>query len=75
MEEQAAPHHVSRRLNSYPDDFLTVEQRASGGWIIHALLVIYMFFGLAIVCDEYFVPVRAKQKSHHHVTHQLHKTI
>lgn len=47
-----------RRLDSglYPPDFLTTRQRAAGGWVIHAFLVVYMFFGLAIVCDEYFVP-------------------
>ena len=30
--------------------------RKHGGLIIHILVAIYMFVGLAIVCDDYFVP-------------------
>jgi sodium/potassium/calcium exchanger 4 len=30
--------------------------RKHGGVIIHVLLATYMFTGLALVCDDYFVP-------------------
>ena len=30
--------------------------RQHGGVIIHILVATYMFIGLAIVCDDYFVP-------------------
>lgn len=40
----------------FPDDFLSYEQKAHGGIIVHIFLIFYMFMGLAIVCDEYFEP-------------------
>ena len=30
--------------------------RARGGLVFHLLVSAYMFLGLSIVCDEYFVP-------------------
>ena len=30
--------------------------RKHGGIIIHVLIATYMFTGLALVCDDYFVP-------------------
>ena len=30
--------------------------RRHGGLILHILVATYMFIGLAIVCDDYFVP-------------------
>jgi len=41
---------------SYPDDLFTDEQLHSGAVILHAIGTVYMFVGLAIVCDEYFIP-------------------
>ena len=35
---------------------MTLDQLRSGGILVQVLLMIYMFVGLAIVCDEYFVP-------------------
>ncbi|XP_059622496.1 sodium/potassium/calcium exchanger 3-like [Phlebotomus argentipes] len=40
----------------FPSDGFTREQRKSGWIAIHVLLVCYLFWLLAIVCDEYFVP-------------------
>ncbi len=34
--------------------------RKYGGVIYHILLATYMFMGLAIVCDDYFVPALDK---------------
>ena len=30
--------------------------RARGGLVLHILVAAYMFIGLAIVCEDYFVP-------------------
>lgn len=40
----------------FPSDGLTREQRQSGWIAIHVILVCYLFWLLAVVCDEYFVP-------------------
>ena len=34
--------------------------RQKGGVIIHIAVALYMFLGLAIVCDDYFVPALDK---------------
>jgi len=39
----------------FPTDGLTNQQRSSGAIVIHILLSLYMFLGLAIICDDYFV--------------------
>jgi len=58
--EPTPPHHLRRQLlednGNYPPDLFTEEQRSNGAIALHILGVIYMFLGLAIVCDEYFVP-------------------
>jgi len=40
----------------FPEDLFTVEQRRHGAIAFHVLGVIYMFYALALVCDEFFVP-------------------
>jgi K+-dependent Na+/Ca+ exchanger-like protein len=40
----------------YPNYWFTQKQRISGAIVIHILILCYMFCGLAIICDEYFVP-------------------
>jgi len=34
---------------------MSQKTRLHGGIIIHIIVAIYMFIGLAVVCDEYFV--------------------
>jgi len=41
---------------SYPDDVFTDAQLYRGAVVLHAVGTVYMFLGLAIVCDEYFIP-------------------
>ncbi|XP_064621540.1 sodium/potassium/calcium exchanger 4-like isoform X2 [Lineus longissimus] len=41
--------------HEFPPDAFTTKQRAQGAIILHTILVVYMFYALAIVCDEYFV--------------------
>ena len=44
-------------IEDFPGDFFTQEQRLHGGFIVHSLIATYFIFALAVVCDEYFVPV------------------
>jgi len=41
---------------SYPNDLFTDAQLYHGAVILHVVGTVYMFIGLAIVCDEYFIP-------------------
>ena len=43
-------------VDKFPDPLLGREARLYGGVIIYILLATYMFIGLAIICDDYFVP-------------------
>ncbi|XP_072302388.1 sodium/potassium/calcium exchanger 3-like [Eucyclogobius newberryi] len=43
-------------IHEFPEDVFTKEQRKNGAVCLHALCAIYMFYALAIVCDDYFVP-------------------
>jgi K+-dependent Na+/Ca+ exchanger-like protein len=40
----------------YPKEIFTQEEKKSGALILYVVGVVYMFFALAIVCDEFFVP-------------------
>lgn len=42
-------------IEQFPEPLMGKTARQHGGLIIHILVAIYTFFGLAIVCDEYFV--------------------
>ena len=39
---------------SYPTDIFTLEQKRQGAIVLHVLGMIYMFVGIAIICDDYF---------------------
>jgi len=50
---------ASRKLMSggvYPDEIFTDEEKSQGAVVLYIFGVLYTFLGLAIVCDEYFVP-------------------
>jgi hypothetical protein len=40
----------------FPPDLFTVWQLKHGAVIFHILGIVYMFYALALVCDEFFVP-------------------
>ncbi|XP_070154478.1 probable sodium/potassium/calcium exchanger CG1090 isoform X2 [Polyergus mexicanus] len=42
-------------IEQFPQPLMGPEARKHGGLIIHILVAIYTFLGLAIVCDDYFV--------------------
>ncbi|XP_067257419.1 sodium/potassium/calcium exchanger 3 [Chanodichthys erythropterus] len=43
-------------VHEFPEDIFTKEQLKRGAILLHVLCAIYMFYALAIVCDDYFVP-------------------
>ena len=40
----------------FPEDVFTCGKLRSGAIIFHIIGIIYMFYALALVCDEFFVP-------------------
>lgn len=42
--------------NSFPDDIFSDKQLRYGAFLFHCVGMLYTFFALAIVCDEFFVP-------------------
>ena len=43
-------------INEFPSDVFSQKSRSRGAIIIHVLVVLYMFYCLAVVCDLYFLP-------------------
>ncbi|XP_029526363.1 sodium/potassium/calcium exchanger 3-like isoform X3 [Oncorhynchus nerka] len=43
-------------IHEFPEDIFTKEELKRGAVLLHVLCAIYMFYALAIVCDDYFVP-------------------
>uniref|UniRef100_A0A674D4S9 Sodium/potassium/calcium exchanger 3-like n=1 Tax=Salmo trutta TaxID=8032 RepID=A0A674D4S9_SALTR len=43
-------------VHEFPEDIFTKEELKAGAVLLHVLCAIYMFYALAIVCDDYFVP-------------------
>ncbi|OXA44472.1 sodium/potassium/calcium exchanger 4 [Folsomia candida] len=43
-------------IDDFPDDVFTQNERRHGWVVLHGLASLYIFYALALVCDEYFVP-------------------
>ncbi|KAM9294130.1 sodium/potassium/calcium exchanger 4 [Gastrophryne carolinensis] len=43
-------------INEFPDDLFNIKERQQGAVLLHIFCALYMFYALAIVCDDYFVP-------------------
>uniref|UniRef100_A0A8C4VNU2 Solute carrier family 24 member 4 n=1 Tax=Gopherus evgoodei TaxID=1825980 RepID=A0A8C4VNU2_9SAUR len=43
-------------INEFPEDVFTNEERQEGAVLFHIIGALYMFYALAIVCDDFFVP-------------------
>ncbi|XP_025967719.2 sodium/potassium/calcium exchanger 4 isoform X1 [Dromaius novaehollandiae] len=43
-------------INEFPQDIFTNKERQQGGILLHICAALYMFYALAIVCDDFFVP-------------------
>ncbi|XP_041950003.1 sodium/potassium/calcium exchanger 3-like [Alosa sapidissima] len=55
-EEHPIEEHHSGAISEFPADIFSKEQRRKGAVLLHVLCAIYMFYALAIVCDDFFVP-------------------
>ncbi|KAG5853126.1 sodium/potassium/calcium exchanger 3 [Anguilla anguilla] len=59
MQEEEQNHTIDlprAAIHEFPQDIFTKEQRRHGAVLLHVLCAIYMFYALALVCDDYFVP-------------------
>ncbi|KAM9148383.1 sodium/potassium/calcium exchanger 4 [Pangshura tecta] len=43
-------------INEFPEDVFTNKDRQEGAVLLHIIGALYMFYALAIVCDDFFVP-------------------
>uniref|UniRef100_K7FFW7 Solute carrier family 24 member 4 n=1 Tax=Pelodiscus sinensis TaxID=13735 RepID=K7FFW7_PELSI len=43
-------------INEFPEDLFTNKERQQGAVFLHIVSALYMFYALAIVCDDFFVP-------------------
>uniref|UniRef100_A0A8C4HT69 Sodium/calcium exchanger membrane region domain-containing protein n=1 Tax=Dicentrarchus labrax TaxID=13489 RepID=A0A8C4HT69_DICLA len=46
----------SAAIHEFPRDYFTNQERVDGAVGLHVLCAVYMFYALALVCDDYFVP-------------------
>eukprot|EP00753_Platysulcus_tardus_P018171 PLAT6755.2.p1 GENE.PLAT6755.2~~PLAT6755.2.p1 ORF type:complete len:678 (+),score=402.06 PLAT6755.2:51-2084(+) len=58
--DAALPRGSGRQLqqdggSEFPADLISQDAKNQGALVVHFLVMLYMFLGLAIVCDEYFV--------------------
>ncbi|XP_039393959.1 sodium/potassium/calcium exchanger 4 isoform X2 [Mauremys reevesii] len=47
---------ASGAINEFPEDVFTNKDRQEGAVLFHIIGALYMFYALAIVCDDFFVP-------------------
>ncbi|XP_075700437.1 sodium/potassium/calcium exchanger 4 [Rhinoderma darwinii] len=43
-------------INEFPDDLFSIKERQKGAVLLHIFCALYMFYALAIICDDFFVP-------------------
>ncbi|XP_045301391.1 sodium/potassium/calcium exchanger 3 isoform X1 [Leopardus geoffroyi] len=53
---QSSKNCTEPALHEFPNDIFTNEDRRQGAVVLHVLCAMYMFYALAIVCDDFFVP-------------------
>ena len=53
-------YHICRNVTQddplFPEDLFTKAQLKQGAVVLHVLGIMYMFYALALVCDDFFVP-------------------
>uniref|UniRef100_A0A4W4GLM2 Sodium/calcium exchanger membrane region domain-containing protein n=1 Tax=Electrophorus electricus TaxID=8005 RepID=A0A4W4GLM2_ELEEL len=47
---------LSSGIHEFPEDVFTNQERMEGAVALHIMSAMYMFYALALVCDDYFVP-------------------
>ncbi|XP_030010306.1 sodium/potassium/calcium exchanger 3 isoform X2 [Sphaeramia orbicularis] len=68
---QETSDNESLTINEFPKDIFNKEERKNGAVCLHALCAIYMFYALAIVCDDYFVPSLEKISENLHLSEDV----
>lgn len=53
---QTAKNCTDPAIHEFPTDLFSNEERQHGAVLLHVLGALYMFYALAIVCDDFFVP-------------------
>jgi len=48
----------------YPPNIFTYDQKLDGAIFFHIMIIVFMFIGIAIVCDEFFEPALAEICEH-----------
>ena len=43
-------------IDEFPSDLFSEYQRDHGAVVVHVIVSIYIFYALALLCDEYIVP-------------------
>ncbi|XP_034237890.1 sodium/potassium/calcium exchanger 3 isoform X2 [Thrips palmi] len=57
LAQQVTPLNCTNpAIDDFPRDLFTDKQRQDGAVVLHALVALYLFAALAVVCDKYFVP-------------------
>ncbi|KAG8192899.1 hypothetical protein JTE90_025608 [Oedothorax gibbosus] len=51
IEEECTP----PAYHEFPPDLFTELQRSHGAVVIHIAVIVYMFYAVAVVCDDYFI--------------------
>ncbi|XP_023698715.1 sodium/potassium/calcium exchanger 3 isoform X2 [Paramormyrops kingsleyae] len=70
-EENQTSDQPRAAIHEFPQDIFTKEQRRRGAVLLHVLCAIYMFYALAIVCDDYFVPSLEKISENLHLSEDV----
>ncbi|XP_044292287.1 sodium/potassium/calcium exchanger 4 isoform X1 [Varanus komodoensis] len=55
-ESHEAKNCTEPAIHEFPDDLFTNKERKKGAILLHITGALYMFYALAIVCDDFFVP-------------------
>ena len=52
----STPKEEGGKFGDFPQDVFDLKQLQKGAILFHIVGIIYMFYALALVCDEFFVP-------------------
>ncbi|KAK4013598.1 hypothetical protein OUZ56_026151 [Daphnia magna] len=58
-------------IKEFPRPIIPQYVRAKGGLVVHLLISAYMFLGLSIVCDDYFVPALERMVESLHMSQDV----
>ncbi|XP_058871918.1 sodium/potassium/calcium exchanger 3-like [Acipenser ruthenus] len=58
-------------VNEFPQDIFSTEERRRGAVLLHVFCAMYMFYALAIVCDDFFVPSLEKISENLHLSEDV----